>query len=457
MIEGTLDEAIGGTLYGWVWDDSRPDAPVVVDLYDDDTQAVLQSVNAALPRADLLQAGKGNGLHGFSFHLPALSAKRELVVSARVAGTDFILSKSPFRIEIGEDQRLDRARRQAHLKGRFCRMPFEKLVLQSDGAHLCCPSYLPMVVGDVKTQTLDEIWNSEKAIEVRRSIIDGDFRYCTDLCPEISQGTLWMTEDVPPEVYGPAAEARSSPMASGPKHLSLLYDRTCNLSCPSCRVSLIVATRQEREEFQGILERVIRPALGSVKMLELAGGEILASHHLRSVVASIDHQQTPDLRVAIVTNATLFDRQAWDALRNIHGMIHLIYTSLDAASKEVFEELRRGGVWEPTLRNVELISSLRRQGEIEEFGILFVVQTRNFQDMKDFVRLGQRLGCDRVMFHELVNFGTYSELEFEKRSIVAPDHPRHQELLAELRDPLFDDPSVDLTNLRSLRQTALAR
>lgn len=457
MIEGSLDIATGGTLYGWAWDDSRPDDPVVVDLYDHDTQALLHSVTAGLARADLRQAGKGNGRHGFSLHLPAVSAQRELVVSARVAGTDFILAKSPFRIEIGEDQQAKRAGREARLKGRFCHMPFEKLVLQSDGARLCCPSYLPVVIGDVKTQTLDEIWNSEMAIEVRRSIIDGDFRYCMDLCPEISQGTLWMKEDVPPEIYGPAAEARSSPLASGPKQLALIYDRTCNLSCPSCRVSLLIATPQEREEFQGILERVIRPALGSLKIIEFGGGEFLASRHLRSVVASIDRQQTPDLRVAIMTNATLFDREAWDALRNIHGMVHLVYVSLDAASKEAFEELRRGGVWEPTLRNVELISSLRRGGEIEEFGILFVVQASNFQEMKAFVQLGKRLGCDRIMFHELVNFGTYPAGEFEERSIVAPSHPQHQELLEELRDPIFDDPSVDLTNFQSLRRMAIAR
>lgn len=456
MIEGTLDEAIGGTLYGWAWDDSRPNDPVVVDLYNDDTQALLHSVTAGLPRADLRQAGKGNGLHGFSLHLPAVSTQRELGVSARVAGTDFILAKSPFRIEIG-DQPPDRAGRESRLKGRFCHMPFEKLVLQSDGAHLCCPSYLPVVVGDVKTQTLDEIWNSEMAIEVRRSIIDGDFRYCQDLCPEIGQGTLMMTEDVPPELYGSAAEARNGPLAWGPKQLSLIYDRTCNLSCPSCRVSLLVATRQEREEFQGILERVIRPALASLQVLEFGGGEVLASSHLRSVVASIDRQQTPDLRFAIMTNATLFDREAWDALRNIHGMVHLVYVSLDAASKEAFEELRRGGVWEPTLRNVEFISSLRRQGTIEEFGILFVVQTRNFREMRDFVRLGKRLGCDRIMFHELVNFGSYPEGEFERRSIVAPNHPHHLELLTELQDPIFDDPCVDLTNLRSLRADYLAR
>ena len=55
---------------------------------------------------------------------------------------------------------------------------------------------------------------------------------------------------------------------------------------------------------------------------------------------------------------------------------------------------------------MEFISSLRKQGAIEQFVILFVVQSRNFREMADFLRLGQRLGCDRVMFHELVDFKT---------------------------------------------------
>ena len=105
--------------------------------------------------------------------------------------------------------------RESPIEGQVLSMPFEKLVLQSDGARLCCPSYLPVVVGDVNTQTLDEIWNSEMAIEVRRSIIDGDFKYCLDLCPAIGQGTLPMASAVPPELYGPAVEARSGPLAWG--------------------------------------------------------------------------------------------------------------------------------------------------------------------------------------------------------------------------------------------------
>lgn len=454
MLEGSLDRVNGRTIAGWAWDDRHPSKPVVVELYEHATNRPLLSVVADWFRIDLRKAGKGDGHHGFSVELPAASFRPGLAVGARVAGTSFVLKDSPR--STGDDQPGVLFDRESRVRGRFCHMPFEKLALDTDGAHLCCSAYLPVVVGDPNTQTLEEIWNSKTAIEVRRSIIDGDFKYCLDRCPAIQENTLLPASQVPAEVYRPAVAARTAPLASGPRHLAVLYDRTCNLSCPSCRTTVLSATPREREEFKLILERVVRPALPSLKVLEFAGGEVLASATLRSVIDAIDREKCPDLRLTLVTNGTLFDAKAWDRLSNVHGIVRSVYVSLDASSRATFEELRRGGAWEETLANVEFISSLRRQGEIEELAILFVVQARNFREMADFVRLGQRLGCDRILFHELVNFATYSPTEFRARSVVSPGHPLHPQLLAALQDPVFDDPRVVLASFAGLRQQALA-
>jgi len=438
---------------GWAWDDTRPAEPLVVEIYEHDTGKVVQTVVANIFRIDLRKYSKGDGHHGFSAELPSGSLRPGLGISARVSGTRFVLPNSPLRV--GDDQETRLTDRAERLQGRWCSMPFEKLALDGDGAHLCCSSWLPTVVGDPNTQSLDEIWNSKAAIEVRRSIIDGDFKYCLDRCPAIQEKSLPLISAVPPDVYAWAVAAKSAPITSGPKHLAVLYDRTCNLSCPSCRTDVLSATPKEREEFKLILEKVIRPALPGVRVLEFAGGEALASAHLRTVLGLVDRQAHPDLHVALFTNGTLFDRKAWGHLSNVHG-ITSVYLSLDAATGPTFEELRRGGVWEETFANVEFISSLRKQGAIEQFVILFVVQSRNFREMADFVKLGQRLGCDRVLFHELVDFKTYSSKEFKARSIVSPGHPQHRELLAHLRDPVFDDPRVVLATFRTLRQQALA-
>jgi sulfatase maturation enzyme AslB (radical SAM superfamily) len=452
MIEGALDKTDGSTLHGWAWNDARPDERLLVDVYDHESHALLASVTADAPRLDLARAGKGDGRHGFALDLRTVTEKVRLTVAARVSGTTRVLARSPLQVDLE-----GWAARAPRLKGRFCKVPFEKLVVSTDGARLCCPSYVPTSIGNPKTQTLDEIWNSPQAIEIRRSIVDGDYRYCLDLCPAIVQDRLPRVEELAPGVYEAAVAASQAPLPAGPRHLALLHDRSCNLSCPSCRSTVIAASVQERAEFQVILDRVIRPAFPSLRVLEFAGGEILASAHLKNVALSIDREATPDLRVAIISNGTLFDRAAWEQLRNIHGMVKLVYVSLDAAEADTFEELRRGGTWRETLANVEFLASLRREGRIGELGITFVVQKRNFREMRAFAALGLRLGCDRVMFHELVDFATYGAGGFAARDVCDPGHPEHEALLAELRDPIFAEPCVELTALHALRRRALLR
>ncbi len=131
-------------------------------------------------------------------------------------------------------------------------------------------------------------------------------------------------------------------------------------------------------------------------------------------------------------------------------MFKLIYVSMDAARSETFRELRRGATLEQVLPCLEFISKLRSQGEVEEFGLLFVVQERNFEEMKDFVSLAKSLRCDTVKFHRIMDFGTYPPGEFERRDVCARQHPRHKELLELLADSVFDDPIVDLGNLFDL-------
>ena len=65
QIEGTLDAADPHQIAGWVWDKSRPDVPLQVDIRDGDT--LLTTLRAAMFRRDLLDAHKGNGAHAFQY------------------------------------------------------------------------------------------------------------------------------------------------------------------------------------------------------------------------------------------------------------------------------------------------------------------------------------------------------------------------------------------------------
>jgi len=54
---------------GWAWDGNLPNTPITVGVYDGAT--FLGSATANQFRQDLVNAGKGNGYHGFAFSLPS--------------------------------------------------------------------------------------------------------------------------------------------------------------------------------------------------------------------------------------------------------------------------------------------------------------------------------------------------------------------------------------------------
>ncbi len=66
---GFLDDVTSTTISGWAWRSDMPNEPIAVHVYiiNTETQAqTITSVSADVYRADLLNAGIGNGCHGFA-------------------------------------------------------------------------------------------------------------------------------------------------------------------------------------------------------------------------------------------------------------------------------------------------------------------------------------------------------------------------------------------------------
>jgi len=440
----------GATVYGWAYNKDNPDEYVVVEVFAN--ERFIGKVKANIFRQDLHKAGKGDGDHGFIFNLTdSLNFKdKDYYISVKIEGSDFFLRKTALKYNI-----IPLEKDPLSIKNKFCPLPFDTLVLGEGGnVYLCCPEYLPVVIGNAYHQSLEEIWNSSVAKEVRRSIIRGNFNFCLPECPSINKKTL-PDRDMVEGIYNfEKIYSNEETISLNPKHLALLHDRSCNIFCPSCRTERYMASGKELIRLSRVLNDFIRPALGSLQKLQFAGGEVLASKHLMEVMASIDKTKYPDLRIEIFTNGTLFNEDAWRKLMNIHGMNIDIYVSLDATTKETFETIRRGAKFDVVSRNLRFLSSLRVRGEISRFGILFVVQSKNFREMVDFVKMGKSLSCDYVGFSRLLPEGIYSisRGDFEKQNICSESHPEHDEFVNLLSDPIFDDPVVDLKNISVFRR-----
>jgi len=95
--EGYHDVTNCNGIMGWALDRNRPGEPVKVDIYDGDK--LLETVIANKFRQDLLNSGKGNGKHSFTYVVPPfLKDEKPHAIRMKFAGTNIDLTSTPRQI-----------------------------------------------------------------------------------------------------------------------------------------------------------------------------------------------------------------------------------------------------------------------------------------------------------------------------------------------------------------------
>ena len=338
----------------------------------------------------------------------------------------------------------------------FCTKPFkwfEVFSWQQIGVvHLCCAGWLEMSIGNLLHQSVDEIWNSLNAHKIRRSILDGSFKYCNrDLCPYLKTitGPVLRYKDIKDKELKEVIDEELTILPYGPKAINCSYDRSCNLYCPSCRDHIFIET-QNKIQILKIQDKIHKEALKGVHLLYIAGtGDPFGSPYNRKWLQTMKRDDMPNLKeIFLQTNAQLWTKKLWNTIpKDIRKLVKTTEISIDAASPETYAINRRGGNFEKLIENLKFISKLRKHGPIKTMRISMIVQENNFLEMPEFVRLGKSLNVDTVFFNQLVNWGTYSDEEFESRAIHFPEHPRNSEFVDLLKDKIFKEPIVNLGNL----------
>lgn len=342
------------------------------------------------------------------------------------------------------------------LDNKFCSRPFDYFeigrTIETAGktqSYLCCPAWVPVDLGDPAKTTIDEIWNSEKIQDIRKSIHDGSYKYCVkNLCPLISSNSLPDKNDVEDPYLKDIIENETTKLSKGPRTLNFSNDRSCNLTCPSCRPGKIMLTSgPEYDTMVDLHESVIEQTLKDLEwMLFSSTGDPFASKMHRKMLLSIDGKNYPDLKIQFTTNGLLLTPSMWKNLHRIHNNIESIYISVDAARPETYRQTRRDGKLEDLLPNIIFLTEERKKGTFAYIELDFVVQTLNFREMKEFVLLGKELGVDRVLFQKISDWETYENDEFKAHAVHSEEHPYNKEFMDLLKDPIFKDPIVNMGN-----------
>ncbi len=334
------------------------------------------------------------------------------------------------------------------LKTRFCMFPFTWAeAFLSEEFFCCCPAFVPRSLGsfeDVRKHGILAVLNSPAALEVRNSILDGSFRFCSKLyCPAIGSRDLMSRE---------AGLELVKDVGVWPAEVMLSHDRSCNLFCPSCRKERIVASKEKQKEYDDLAEKVFNPLMDHARLIRITGGgDPFGSNHYRHLIKEYCKRAPKNSRkLNLQTNGVLCDKKGWESL-GLYGHVKEVYVSIDAATEKTYSVLRPGGDFRRLMDNMRFLSDLRKKGEIDYFLQRFVVQARNFREMPDFVRMGMEFGVDVVEFNLIRNFGTFTTEEFALENIASCAHPEHGEFLELLKQPIFDYPIARMTNVNNFR------
>jgi MoaA/NifB/PqqE/SkfB family radical SAM enzyme len=233
------------------------------------------------------------------------------------------------------------------------------------------------------------------------------------------------------------AIARGDFRIDGVDRLVFALDRSCNLSCPSCRTHRIADKASESVEKVRAVKEKLLPLLPGLRLLHInPAGELFASRPSRMLLELINDENCPDLIIDIMSNGTLFNEKEWMKFPGIHDKVRSVRISIDAARKETFEKLRRPAKYEAFIENIRFLAGLRASGRIKVLLFSFTYQIDNFREMRDFVTFGESMNADYVQFERLQNLA-FTQEDYEQKAVHHSHHPFHGDFIAEISDPIF--------------------
>jgi organic radical activating enzyme len=333
----------------------------------------------------------------------------------------------------------------------ICSVPFASLEIHEKSNSLCCGSWL---LKSLKPNVpLSTLWNSEEAKEIRKSVSDGSYRYCSkDQCPYLAKliklngvgdfKPIYPKNELPKHIIE-NTNFETGEMNIGPKIVHFSFDRTCNYKCPSCRVQTIVYGKNKTEQINTTIEEIETVFSKDItEMYITASGDPFVSPSFRKYLQNFDTKKYPNLtNIHLFTNASLWNKEMWDSMPNIHNYVKSCEISIDAGTKETYENVTRlGGNWDNLINNLKFISTIPKLRYVKTS---FVVQSTNYKEMETFLKLMKSIfGIkSQVFFGKINNWGTFDEGTYKILKIWDEFHPEHRDFLNEF-EKIYKDPNV---------------
>jgi MoaA/NifB/PqqE/SkfB family radical SAM enzyme len=285
----------------------------------------------------------------------------------------------------------------------LCYAPFKNIYFGHHGKAIACCYNRTHFLGSYPQQSIKEIWQSNKANELRNYIKNNDLSLGCYGCKNHLEGRNF--DALKTKMYDYLSLNENFPTV-----LELELNNTCNLECIMCSGDFSSEIRKNRENkpkieslydsnFVKQLEEFI-PYLENIKFY---GGEpflIDIYYEIWEKVISLN----PYCNLTIQTNATILNTKVKDLLSKARFHINI---SIDSLQKENYEKIRINAKFEKVMENILYFHEYCKKKNTF-FGISVCAIRQNWQEMPAFVNYCNHL--DTPLYIHTVWFPPMSSL-----------------------------------------------
>jgi len=272
----------------------------------------------------------------------------------------------------------------------FCSVPWNLLYVKMDGSIYTCTkgSYQ---VGDLKTDSMDQIINNIKRNEIKNEIIadkkSENCKNCLKLENNDSNKNYGFLRNMYNDLFKKNDIDYDDTESFVLGGLDLHWSSICNLKCITCwaeQSSLIAKEQglpvQHTPPYAATkLINYVEKNQDNLKEVYLSGGEPMYINYNLNLLKKL--KKRPDLRIRV--NSNMMWEQDNKILKEIIKFPNVLFTCSADSTNEKFEYIRRGAKWDKFVNNIKFLQS-HKNVKVRINLVFFALNGTSITDIIDF-------------------------------------------------------------------------
>ncbi|MCS6934336.1 MAG: twitch domain-containing radical SAM protein [Chitinophagales bacterium] len=314
-------------------------------------------------------------------HFRTLFTINRKIQQARAAGYD--------TLDLRQYRRYNRFR-PLGAKPIFCYVPFNSLTFSFSGKVFACSYNRDVLLGKYPEQSIDEIWNSPEAKQLRQFMLHNDLNYGCQHCRYFFEKGKF--SNLKPLVFD---KYYQNTAATFPQVMEFELSNECNLECQMCVGEVSSSIRKNRDKlppipmpYDDLFLTQLAKYIPHLKEAKFYGGEpFLISIYYK--IWDLIRQLNPRLPLFVITNGTHWNAKIESIIRDLNFEVAI---SIDATDKQLVERIRKNIQYEKLMENIRRFNEVcRRKGKY--LSLSFTVQQENWHELPQVIHLCNELGA----------------------------------------------------------------